>query len=320
MLRRWLSGVALNLLLLGLAGCSSLPSPEPVAAPDPGTTDRFNPVPPRVLRVEPVWPSSKSEQLQGKGSVWVDGEANPKGIWEPFYVWTGGPGTCSVGTTVSGSPEWQREYPCPKNLGQLTIYQIDQSGMSIAFLTAQGGSGTFHLVSHAWTFSESGTPEGLYPANAKTGVEGVDRFLQAVVDRNAGQLDKSVKLAEYQCSKAEGNSGAPPCEPSEPENTTIKAFVRAACNVQFVRDESLARELTAQWLLPRPLWLHSAYALEPRPISGMAAYALVLAGHPEDNQAITAYLDANGMLVQMEGHCGPPSLPSPEAKALLPKK
>lgn len=320
MWRRSLTVIVLSMLLLGLASCSRGKNTEPVAMPDPGATVRLNPVPVRVMRIEPVRPGSAPEQLRGKGSVWVDGEADPKGTWEPFYVWTGGSGTCSVGTAVLSSPEWQTEYPCPENVGQLTIYRIDRTGMSIAFLTARGGSGTFSLVSHDWTFSESGQPAGLYPSNTRTGVQGVDRFLQAIVDGNAAQLDTFVRMAEYQCSKVEGNSGEPPCEPDEPDNTRIKAFVRAACNVQFIRDQSLARELTKQWLLPRPLWLHSAYSLEPRPITGMAAYALVFADHPDDEQAVTAYLDADGMLVQIQGHCGPPDVPSPGAKVLLPKK
>jgi hypothetical protein len=82
-------------------------------------------------------------------------------IWEEFYVWSGfvaDSGMAYIATGVinpiQGGEQYQGQYFVPEQVGRLTIVGI--AGASVSFETTAGGSGTFHLKTHAWSLARGG--------------------------------------------------------------------------------------------------------------------------------------------------------------------
>lgn len=97
-------------------------------------------------------------------SVWQIGSVPAMGAtqWDEYYVWTGmGPGSDPnqpvIGTYVmsAGSPDvvaqYDGEYPCPRDIGHLTITAV--VGATVVFSSSGGQTGAFDLETHGWSFN-----------------------------------------------------------------------------------------------------------------------------------------------------------------------
>ncbi len=127
------------------------------------------------LLPEPAWAAAIAEVpaearvdgppiLRAAASVWRDGSISEHGavLWDPYFVWTAS-GTPTdavqpvIGTYVENatSPDVaagaDAAYPCPRDIGVLSITAI--LGSVVSFASTDGVSGTFNLASHEWSFS-----------------------------------------------------------------------------------------------------------------------------------------------------------------------
>lgn len=70
----------------------------------------------------------------------------------------------------------------------------------------------------------------------RTGDAFIDRVIEAVETRDITALRSMVRLQETECvSIVEGLGGPPPCNPDEPEGSTVAVFPVAACEGTFTR-------------------------------------------------------------------------------------
>gem|GEM_PF-4645188 len=90
-----------------------------------------------------------------RSSVWLNGEVQVDGEWQPLYVWADGrEGLCGLVTAVRGRwLPWYQVYPCPEPMGTLRITGVDQTGRTVSFVAPDGRAGRFDLATLVWHIS-----------------------------------------------------------------------------------------------------------------------------------------------------------------------
>jgi hypothetical protein len=113
------------------------------------------PLPGRVTRQEELREVEGAENILAsdpRSSIWLNGEVQVDGEWQPFYVWAdGGKSYCGLGTAVDGKwVPWYQVYPCPEPMGALRITGIDKTGQQVSFVAPDGRTGRFDLAARTW--------------------------------------------------------------------------------------------------------------------------------------------------------------------------
>lgn len=122
------------------------------------------PLPGRVTKQEELAVRDATDGILAadpRSSIWLNGEVQIDGEWQPFYVWADGRnGMCGLGTAVSDRwVPWYEVYPCPEPMGALRITGIDKTGQTVSFAAPDGRTGRFDLAARTWHIGrELGAP------------------------------------------------------------------------------------------------------------------------------------------------------------------
>jgi hypothetical protein len=123
----------------------------------------------------------------------------------------------------------------------------------------------------------------VHPPGARTGIEELDRFIDAVLSHDAGTLRSLTDYQTLGCTHAEGLGGPPKCTPQETEGEAVDAVPFLGPEGHFMR-----RAEFEQWPGPDVLGLLVAYQVGPGAYSEQ--------GYPAGTYAL-AFLDANSQTV-----------------------
>jgi|GEM_PF-6333579 len=120
-------------------------------------TPPFHPAPDVVDVIKPMGPVVRQiHALRYAHSVWQVGHGHGPYAPEPFYVWTrSSADSPGIGTyLLNGGQGWSTFYACPRPLGIMEITDVGTKGRVIYFSSSSGVTGSFHLESLVWTFSD----------------------------------------------------------------------------------------------------------------------------------------------------------------------
>ncbi|HEY3366758.1 MAG TPA: stalk domain-containing protein [Symbiobacteriaceae bacterium] len=163
------------------------------------------------------------------------------------------------------------------------------------------------------------TPAGLYSHDTRSGISEVDRFLDAVMEKNGDALNRLITMEKQPCTTEPGGSDPRPvCPPGTPAGTVIDVFPTGHCQLSYAYGLESAQRVVGNLLLSRPLWVYAIYRIGP---TNPAGYAVVLASSPDDRQAAVVYLGGGGGIVEARTICNDPSTDVPkQADFVLPPK
>jgi hypothetical protein len=104
-------------------------------------------------------------------------------------------------------------------------------------------------------------------SGTRTGIEGVDEVIEAVLIRDESRLAQMFKLQEVGCSNASGLGGPPPCHlapgGSAPDGTLIAVFPSSNCELGWATDV----DASVHSLIGRAPLLYGVVEFQAQPLS-----------------------------------------------------
>jgi hypothetical protein len=175
--------------------------------------------------------------------------------------------------------------------------------------TITATSGT-NLTGYAYlSVASDVTPEALYPRATRTGIPELDRFLDAVMNKDTETLNGLVTMEKQSCTTTpSGSDPRPVCPPGTADGTVIDVFPTGHCQLSYAYGLENAQQVVGRATLSRPLWVYAIY----RPGSGDSGYALVLASSPDDRQASRIFLNGQGGIVEADTTCNDAATDTPK--------
>jgi hypothetical protein len=155
------------------------------------------------------------------------------------------------------------------------------------------------------------TPVGLHPVAVRTGTAGVDRVIDAVMQRGADRIDQLVTLSQIPCTRSnQGIPDRPQCPEGTAEGTPIAVFPGATCQPFFLYSQEQARR-SVEASLSRQLYVYAVLDL------GQQGAGVILASSLDDARAPTLLVNQAGQIVGPQGGCGTPDAVIPPGSTFL---
>lgn len=104
--------------------------------------------------------------------------------------------------------------------------------------------------------------EPYHPLDTRTGVEVIDRVLDAVTSGDRQALFSMVEFTNAKCTKLEGLGGPPKCREGEPEGTPMEVLPFLSSEGHYMR-----RDEIEQWNGIDPTGLYAIYAVNAAAIT-----------------------------------------------------
>ncbi|MCK5429309.1 MAG: hypothetical protein KAI94_07550 [Anaerolineales bacterium] len=145
--------------------------------------------------------------------------------------------------------------------GWVVVLGADQGGEA-AFYTDQLGT----IIRRAPEDELAIDEIPVSPAATRTGIEEVDRLVEAILSNQVDARRALVHFAEVGCTTADGLGGPPKCEPAEQDGTPVEVLPILGTEGHHVRRASIDRALSfnveglyAIYLVPEDVWQDESY-------------------------------------------------------------
>jgi len=137
----------------------------------------------------------------------------------------------------------------------------------------------------------------------ETGVEGLDRVIHIVLDRDMNALRSQIQYTEAECTFEDGLGGPPKCKEGEVEGETVEVLPFLGSEGNFVRKDEID-----SWIGIDASDLYAVYSVSDSafsdPIYPSGEYAIAFIN--EARFVITTLQIVEGNIVRVDSHLGNP--------------